>query len=85
MPREDRIVGVAGLSAAVDNRTGKVACAQWFYELGRFAVNVIYAADYDFWNVTDGAWHPKLGTGRLLIHDFSSNIRVVDKQQDSDD
>ena len=74
VPREDRIVGVAGLSTAVDNRTGMVSCAQWFYELDRFVVNVIYAADHDFWDVTNGAWHPKFGTGRLLVHDFSSKI-----------
>lgn len=83
MQRTDRIVGVAGLSTAVDNHTGKVSCAQWFYELDRFAVNVIYAEDHDFWDVTDGAWHPKFGTGRLLVHDFSGNIRVDDQQQNS--
>lgn len=85
VPREDRIVGVAGLAAAKDNLTGKVSCAQWFYELDRFAVNVIYAADHDFWDVTVGAWHPKLGTGRLLVHDFSGNIRVDEQQQNSGD
>lgn len=78
VPRADRIAGVAGLSAAKDKHTGKVSCAQWFYEFNRLAVNVIYAADHDFWDVTDGAWHPKHGTGRLLVHDFSDNIRVDD-------
>lgn len=81
MPREDRSVGVAGLSTAKDNRTGEVSCAQWFYELDRFAVNVIYAVDHDFWDVTVDAWHPRLGTGRLLVHDLSDNIRVDDQKQ----
>jgi hypothetical protein len=75
IPCGHRVVGVAGLSMATDRKTSKVSCAQWFYELGCFAVNVIYTPDHDFWDLTDGAWHPKHGTGRLLLHDFSSNIR----------
>ncbi len=72
MPREDRMVGVAGLATAVDTVTNKVSCAQWFYEIDCFAVNVIYTPHHTFWDTTEGAWHPKHGTGRLLVHDFSS-------------
>lgn len=79
MPRDDHMVGVAALTTATNKDTNNVCCAQWFYELDQFVVNVIYATDHDFWTATEGAWHPKHGTGRLLVHDFSDNIRVADQ------
>ena len=77
-PTGELLVGVLGLATATDNKTGKIAGAQWFYELDRFAVNIIYAPDHDLWDVTENAWHPKFGTGRLLVHDFRQNLKTAD-------
>jgi hypothetical protein len=70
------LVGVLGLATATDDKTGKIAGAQWFYELDRFAVNVIYSPNHDLWTATERAWHPKFGTGRLLVHDFGPNLQA---------
>lgn len=77
----EQLVGVLGLAAATDSKTGKVEGAQWFYELDRFAVNIIYSPNHDLWEVTENAWHPKFGTGRLLVHDFRKNLKVQDRSK----
>ncbi len=76
---DEEQVGISGLADAKDDRTGKVIGAQWFYELDRFAVNIIYSPNHNLWDVTDNAWHPKFGTGRLLVHDFRKNLKVANK------
>jgi len=67
-----------GMSAAIDPKTGIGLCAGWFYQLGRFAVCPIYASDSGpKWRNTDGAWHSKLGTGKIRIHDFEADLQAV--------
>lgn len=75
----EELVGVLGLATATDSKSGKIAGAQWFYELDRFAVNIIYTPHHDLWDVTENAWHPKFGTGRLLVHDFRKNLKPATK------
>jgi 5-methylcytosine-specific restriction endonuclease McrA len=44
--------------------------ATWFYKVGEIAVNVMFAADGEKRNGLINAWHPKLGTNKLMIADF---------------
>jgi len=68
------MVGVAGLSTLTDKEKDEVVLAHWFYELGEFAVNIIYAVEPNTWASTKGAWHPQHGTGRLKVHNFADEF-----------
>lgn len=76
----DELVGVHGLRAVRHDRSGVILGAQWFYELDRLAINVIYSPVHDLWDVTENAWHPKFGTGRLLVHDFRTELQAAGMQ-----
>lgn len=78
-PKGEQLVGVLGLTTATNDKTGELDGAQWFYELDRFAVNVTYSPKHKLWTATEGAWHPRYSRGRLLVHDFSSNLRPAEK------
>lgn len=82
-PKGEQLVGVLGLSTATDDKTGRIEGAQWFYELDRFAVNVIYSPKHKLWTATEGAWHPRYSRGRLLVHDFASNVQRPQKPVDA--
>jgi len=70
----DKMVGVAGLSTTFDKQTNEIVLVHWFYELGEFAVNIIYALDTNIWESTESAWLPQHGTSRMIVHDFSSEL-----------
>jgi hypothetical protein len=44
--------------------------ATWFYCVGGFGVNAMFAADGEKRDGLIGAWHPRHGTTRLTIADF---------------
>jgi hypothetical protein len=44
--------------------------ATCFYNVGNFAVNVMYAMPGERRNGLRAAWHPRLGAKRLLLTDF---------------
>lgn len=77
VPRSEQIVGVAGLSTAIENRSGVIAGAQWFYELEGIAVNVIYSPVPGLWTDTDGSWHPARKKGRIVLHDFAPLLKAT--------
>jgi hypothetical protein len=45
--------------------------ATWFYEVGELRVNVMYAVDGEKRDGLVGAWHPRLGTSRLVMSGFA--------------
>jgi len=70
----EKMVGVAGLSTLVNNENREVVLAHWFYELGEYAVNVIYAEETNIWESTKSSWLPQNGTSRFRMHDFSREL-----------
>lgn len=45
--------------------------AIWLYRIADFAVSVMYLDPGTTWDNTSGAWHPKFGTNRLQLKDFT--------------
>jgi hypothetical protein len=49
---------------------GTCSFATWFYEVGQLRVNVMYAVDGEKRDGLLGAWHPRLGTNKLIMSGF---------------
>ena len=66
---EQQIVGMSDIEIA-QFPDGSCAFATWFYEVDRLGVNVLFAAEGEKREGLVGAWHPRYGAKRLVIHDF---------------
>lgn len=67
---DDRVIGMSDLQVKKFPRDDSCAFAVWFYCLGTLAVQVMYAVKGEKPDGLVNAWHPSLGTTRLLISDF---------------
>jgi hypothetical protein len=66
------MTGISHMRVAIDPSNDSIACAVWFYCVAPFAVQVMFAVDGEPWPGLKGSWHPRHGTGKLLIADFRS-------------
>jgi hypothetical protein len=66
------MTGISHMRVAIDPSDDSVACAAWFYCVAPFAVLVMFAIDGEPWPGLKDSWHPRHGTTKLSIADFSS-------------
>ncbi|MFO0389463.1 MAG: hypothetical protein ACK502_07080 [Alphaproteobacteria bacterium] len=64
------MAGMSDVEVAERIADGQCAFATCFYNVSDFAVNVMFALDGEKRNGLIGAWHPRLGTNKLIISDF---------------
>ncbi len=64
------LVGAQNADAWLDRLSGKVQFLSWIHSPGNVAVNVMYAVEGEKRDGLIGAWHPRMGTNKLLIDDF---------------
>lgn len=67
----ENLIGMTDLPVAKFVTDDSCAFAVWFYCIGTLAVQVMYAVKGENRDGLINAWHPSLGTTRLLIADFS--------------
>ena len=53
---------------------GTCVLGMWFYQVEGLTVNVIYADPNEDWRNLDLAWHPRLGSNRITLGNFSDDI-----------
>lgn len=66
-----KMIGMSDLWTATLAADNSCAFATWFYEVGKLAVNVMYAIKGERRDGLAGAWHPSSGTNRFVIADYS--------------
>jgi hypothetical protein len=66
----DEMIGMSDLHATTLATDNSCAFATWFYQVGRLAVNVMYAIKGESREGLVGAWHPSSGTNRFVVADF---------------
>lgn len=62
--------GASNALAAIDRSNGQVQFFTWICSPGNIAINVMYAVEGEKRDGLIGAWHPRLGTNKLVLHDF---------------
>lgn len=65
-----KIAGMSDIHILQRISNGSAALAHWFYDLHHLRVLVMYAEDDLSPEGLLGAWHPKMGTNRLVIADY---------------
>lgn len=77
--RSEVIVGTSDVSAVIRDPGRVCVYAGWTYELRHFAVAVSYAPDDSVQEqlLARGAWHPRLGTGRIRVLDMTPQKSVT--------
>ncbi|WFU07503.1 hypothetical protein QA648_36450 (plasmid) [Rhizobium sp. CB3171] len=63
--------GMSNLHTWTRPGAGTCDLAYWDYYIGGIGVRVMYAIEGASWDELAGAWHPRLGTGRLEIADLA--------------
>lgn len=67
---EEPLRGAQNADAWLDRSSGQVQFLSWIHSPGNIAVNVMYVVEGEKRDGLIGAWHPRLGTNKLVIYDF---------------
>jgi hypothetical protein len=68
--QNQKIVGASDVNT-VNDANGRCVFATWLYQVDRLAVMVMFAADGQKREGLKGAWHPRCGTNKLILYDFT--------------